>query len=68
MEDMRTGFVNCLRIHVFAKPSVESDIVCKLRYLTELMIESESSTGDFYKVYTAIGAEGYCLKEFVTIK
>lgn len=68
MEDMQTGIVNCLRIHVFSKPNVDADVVCKFRYLTELLVDMENSTENFYKVYAAIGAEGYCLKEFVTIK
>ena len=67
-EDMPTGFVNCLRLHVFERPCVDSELVCKLRYLTELKIDTDHSAKDFYKVYTAIGAEGFCLKEFVTIK
>lgn len=66
-EDMQNGIANCLRLHVFSKPSVDSEIVCKLRYLTEVKIDTERSTKDFYKIYTAIGAEGFCLKEFVTI-
>ena len=68
METMQNAFVNCLRIHVFSKPSVDSEIVCKLRYLTELEIDMDCSTPAFYKVYTAIGAEGFCLREFVTLK
>ena len=68
MEDMKIGVVNCLRLHVFAKPSVDSEIVCKFRYLTEVAIDPEKSTEGFYKIYTAIGAEGFCLKEFITIR
>lgn len=67
-EDMPTGFVNCLRLHVHSEPSTDSDIVCKLRYLTELVIDMDNSTEDFYKIYTAIGAEGFCQKDLVTIK
>lgn len=68
MEDMQIGIVNCLRLHVFSKPSVDSEIVCKLRYLTEVAIDKEGSTESFYKIYTAIGAEGFCVKDLVTIK
>jgi uncharacterized protein YgiM (DUF1202 family) len=68
MEEMQVGVVNCLRLHVFSKPSVDSEIVCKFRYLTEVEIDTERSTENFYKICTAIGAEGYCLKEFITIK
>ena len=31
-------------------------------------IDAGESTEDFYKIYTAIGAEGFCQKEFITIK
>ena len=68
METMQHAFANCLRLHIFEKPSVDSEVVCKLRYLTELEVDLEASTEGFYKVYTAIGAEGFCLKEFVTLR
>ena len=68
MKNMQKAAVNCLRLHVFEKPNVDSEIVCKLRYLTEIEVDLNCSNKDFYKVYTAIGAEGFCLKEFVTLK
>ena len=67
-EDMTFGAVNCLRLHVQSEPNDESEIVCKLRYLTEVIIDLGKSTEDFYKIYTAIGAEGFCRKELLTIK
>lgn len=67
-ENMPVGQVNCLRLHIYSEPNENSDIVCKTRYLTDVAIDLESSTEDFYKIYTAIGAEGFCLKKFVTIK
>lgn len=68
MKKTQNAVVTCLRLHVFSKPNVDSDIVCKLRYLTEVEIDLKSSTESFYKIYTAVGAEGFCLKEFVTFK
>jgi hypothetical protein len=62
------GFVNSLRLHVYAEPTQDSDVVCKLRYLTELEIDHKHSTEEFYKICTAIGAEGFCQKDLVTIK
>lgn len=67
-ENMLTGIVNCLRLHIFSEPNVESEIVCKVRYLTEVEIDMKASTEDFYKVYTAIGAEGFCQKDLIIIK
>lgn len=64
----RTGFVNSLRLHVYSEPTQDSDVVCKLRYLTEVKIDYKNSTEEFYKICTAIGAEGFCQKDLVTIK
>lgn len=68
VKTMPIGVANCLRLHIFSEPSTESDIVCKVRYLTEVEVDLENSTNEFYKIYTATGAEGFCKKEFITIK
>lgn len=67
-EDMLIGVVNCLRLHIHSEPNTDSEIICKVRYATEVAVDPDNSTEDFYKVYTAIGAEGFCEKELVTIK
>ena len=67
-EEMLIGVANCLRLHIHAEPDVNSDIVCKVRYLTEVMIDPVNSPEDFYKVCTAIGAEGFCQKDLLIIK
>lgn len=66
-ERMLTGVANCLRLHIYSEPNVDSEIVCKVRYLTELSIDLDESTEDFYKVCTAVGAEGFCERDLVTI-
>lgn len=66
-EDMLIGVVNCLRLHIYSEPSLDSEIVCKIRYSTEVEINLAESTEEFYKIYTAIGAEGFCQKDLVTI-
>ena len=67
-DNMLTGSVNCLRLHIHHKPDLNSEVVCKIRYLTEVKIDLENSTEDFYKIHTAIGAEGFCEKYLITIK
>jgi hypothetical protein len=67
-DNMLIGIVNCLRLHIFAEPKLDSDIVCKVRYLTEVEVDPSKSTEDFYKIYTAIGAEGFCQKDLIIIK
>lgn len=68
VDNMRTGHADCIRLHIHTKPDLDSEIVCKVRYLTNLEISLEESTEDFYKVYTATGASGYCKKDQVFIK
>lgn len=67
-ETTLTGIVNCLRLHVLAEPRANADVVCKLRYLTEVVINPSESTEEFYKIYSAIGAEGFCQKNLLLIK
>lgn len=68
LENRRTGIVNCLRLHILSEPDLGSEVICKVRYLTEVEIDMKNSTKDFYKIYTAIGAEGFCQKEHITSK
>lgn len=67
-EHMLTGNVNCLRLHIHAKPDLNSEVICKIRYLTEVKVDLENSNEEFYKIHTAIGAEGFCEKYLITIK
>lgn len=68
MSKLKTGMANCLRLHILSEPRADADVVCKVRYLTELMVIEDESTDDYYKVCTAIGAEGYCDKNSVKIQ
>jgi len=67
-EDMLIGVANCPRLNIYSEPNLDSEIVCKVRYLTEVEIDLDNSIEDFYKVCIAIGAEGFCLKEHITIR
>lgn len=67
-DEMLIGVVNCLRLPIYVEPSMDSDVICKVRYLTEVMIDPVYTAKDFYKIYTAIGVEGFCQKELLTIK
>lgn len=68
MTELKTGVATCLRLHILSEPRADADVVCKVRYLTELMVNETESTDDYYKVCTAIGAEGYCDKNSVEIR
>ncbi len=66
--EMLTGVSNSIRLHIHEEPNLKSMVICKVRYLTDLLVDPEESTEDFYKVFTATGVEGFCEKEFVTLR
>lgn len=59
---------DCIRLNVRKDPNTNAEIICEVSAATDLMIDEEQSTDTFYKVFTAAGVEGYCMKRFVTIK
>ena len=59
---------NCTKLNVREAPSKDSSIICTIDCLTEVMIDDEASTDDFYKVCIASGTEGFCMKNFISIR
>lgn len=59
---------DCNRLNVRKEPDAKAEIAIVIDAATDLTIFEEESTEDFYKVRTADGVEGYCMKRFVTIK
>ena len=63
------GFVdNCECLRVRKESNVESEELCIINKLSEVVIDLDNSTDYFYKVTTSEGVEGYCMKKFITIK
>lgn len=58
----------CIKLNVRKKPDVKADVVCEIVCLSEVVVDEEASTSDFYKVYTVSGVDGFCMKKFITIK
>ena len=68
-EEIKIGLVsNCKKLNIREKPTVESPVVCEIDCQTELMVDEKESTEEFYKVYTAAGIEGFCMKKFIAIQ
>lgn len=59
--------VKCERLNVRENPSKESLAVHKLQKGSTVAINFEDSTDNFYKIYTEVGIEGFCIKEFIEI-
>lgn len=63
------GYVdNCARLNVRNAPNTHSQALCTIDRYSEIEIDESQSTEDFYKICTAAGIEGYCVKYFITIK
>lgn len=58
---------DCLKLNVRKEPDSTAEVVCTIDASTTVVISEEESTEEFYKVYTAAGLEGYCMKKFITI-
>lgn len=58
---------NCDSLSVREFPNIDSEIICEvLNNDTVQVVESESTDG-FYKVYTQVGLEGFCEKEYIKL-
>ena len=58
----------CDVLNVRAKPWSTSGIIGTIKKGSEIMIDEDDSTKDFYKICTASGIEGYCMKEFIELQ
>ena len=59
----------CKKLHLRKEPNKGAASLCILDENAEVTVNfEESTTADFYKVCTAAGIEGYCMKKFISIK
>lgn len=66
-----TGIVSgCAKLNVRKKPAKHgySGVAEVIDVDSELELDLENSTEEWYKVRTESGVTGYCMKKFVTIK
>ena len=59
---------SCKKLNVRVKPSAIGDVVCILACGDTVVVDEDNSTNDWYKVRTAKGVEGFCMKNFIVIK
>jgi hypothetical protein len=60
--------VDCAKLNVRAQPNPRATVVCVIPQSSEVTVDEAESTEEFYKVCTAAGAEGFCMKEFIELK
>lgn len=59
---------NCLKLNVRAEPKPTAEALCVLDRDSEVSVYKAESTDEYYKVCTAAGIEGYCVKFFIRVK
>jgi uncharacterized protein YgiM (DUF1202 family) len=66
--EAKKGIVsNCAKLNVREKPVAGSRVVSIIDANTELTVTIDESIGNFYKICTASGVEGYCVKDYVRL-
>lgn len=60
---------NCVKLNVRREPSVDSEVITIIESSTEVLVNKDESTEDWYKVYLTDGngVEGFCMKEFISL-
>lgn len=67
--DKTVGVVdNCDKLNVRRNPTLSATPLAVINKGDEVQIDTANSTDEWYKICTANGVEGYCMKKFITIK
>ena len=59
--------VGCTRLNVRKTPNIRANVMCEIECGSEVEIDDNDSTLDFYKILTASGVEGYCVKKYISM-
>lgn len=60
--------VDCMKLNVRANPKTNADVLCVLNVGSEMEIDVAGSTDEWFRVNTAAGVDGYCMRKFVNAK
>lgn len=59
---------DCSKLNIRLEPKVKADVLCVVNAGDKLFIDPDKSTDDWYSVTTSVGAEGFCMKKYVSAK
>ena len=62
------GTVGCEKLYVRSDATIDSEPVGIINRGSKVFIYEDESTKEFYKVCTATGLEGYCMKKFISVQ
>ena len=67
--NIKVGHVcDCAKLNVRSAAKFNSNVVCEIPCGAEVEINMEESAGDFYKICTASGIEGFCMKTYISVE
>ena len=64
--NLSKGIVICAKLNVRKGPSKDTESLCVIEKDTKVTLYNEQ-TEDFFKICTASGIEGYCMKQFIKV-
>lgn len=59
--------VNCSKLNIREEPAKTSGVICIVNAGTEVMVLSDAPGYEWVKVCTESGAEGFCIKKYLSI-
>lgn len=67
-EDVIGVVAGCSKLRVREAASANAKVLCEISENSEVIVNEEESTKDFYKVCTEAGVEGFCMKKYITVR
>ena len=59
---------NCTKLNIRKDPSVHAEIIGVVNVDSEMKIDMDKSNDKWFYVNTAVGIDGYCMRDFVNTK
>ena len=66
--DKRGVVVECSKLRVRKMPNQNAEVITEILRGSEVKIDDAKSTVGFFKVCTAAGVEGFCMKKYIKVK
>lgn len=60
--------VDCRKLNVREEPHVSAEVLCTINAGTNVTVDIFETTEEFYKVCTAAGIEGFCMKKYIKVE
>lgn len=58
---------DCVKLNVRKEASPDGEILAIIDFFSEVMVDLDASTDEFYKVFIPAGIEGFCMKKYIAL-